>query len=785
MTLKAYNLPPDLDQDIKAYAGEVNRFLAGAMLPAVFKAKRVPRGIYEQRKDGSYMVRVRVAGGVLNSSQIRHIAGLARRFGNSQLHVTTRQDIQFHDIKINDTPVIMRELKEAGLTTKGGGGNTVRNITACPYAGVCPHEQFDVSQFVQETTGFLIPLTGSYNLPRKYKIAFSGCSADCALARISDLGFIAEIRDSKPGFAVFAGGGMGANSRIADRLEEWIPATDTIRISEAVRRLFDRLGDRQNRHRARLRFVLEKIGVDNFRNDFRAEIPKLKDEGVPDSTVSSLISEPNVTVSSDVRAHMQKIAGLRCMLQRQKGYAAVIISLPLGLVSTRDLEIIADIAEDFSLEKGLRTTRSQNLLIRFVPVDSLEELADSLKKLSITVTDSPPISRFVSCAGASTCRLGLCLSRNAAKACAGALAKTGIDKDLMSDFKVNVSGCPNSCGQHPMATIGLFGSAQRFDGRLVPVYQVLLGARHDEHKTRLGEAVGAVPAYSLPSFLVDLMKDFNIGHRNGESFVSYVERIGFDHFKNLVEHRSHIPIYDENPAYYRDLGQNEEFSLAGRGAGECGAGVFEVIREDIATAKKALNTPATEKKQDTLFNALLATVRALLITRGIDTRDSDTILREFEKHFIDTALVSADYRSILSKAHGYLQGWATALNGTESEIAGLLDRIELLFSTLDANLIFHSPEANEKKEIVPVVTQKPAAVSPDQQIDLTGVACPMNFVKAKLRLEMMETGSILSIVLDDGEPIQNVPASLKSEGHEIIETTALNAKSWSVVVRKK
>jgi len=298
--------------------------------------------------------------------------------------------------------------------------------------------------------------------------------------------------------------------------------------------------------------------------------------------------------------------------------------------------------------------------------------------------------------------------------------------------------------------------------------------------------------------MTELLTEFRKDRREAESFTSYYERMGLDHFRKLIGRFSSVPAYDDNPEYYRDFGQDQDFSLAGRGAGECGAGVFDVIREDIALAKKELGVSATLRQKDTLFKGLLATVRALLITRGIDTREADAILREFEKHFVDTLLVSANYRAILSKARGYLQGWATALDGSEPEIASLLGRIELLFSTLDANLVFHPPEADAttssreghapcdrgRTECVPPINST-AGVIPDQQIDLTGVACPMNFVKAKLRLETMDAGKILSIILDDGEPIQNVPASLKGEGHEILETTALNAKSWRVVARKK
>jgi sulfite reductase (ferredoxin) len=255
MTTPLCHLPDTLAQDIEEHAYDVDRFLKGDLSASIMKARRVPRGIYEQRKNGTYMVRVRVPGGAISAAQTRALAAVASRYGSGTLHVTTRQDIQIHDVAIGQTPDIMRELFPVGLTSKGGGGNTVRNVTACPYAGICPAEHFDVTPSVVAVTEYLIGLAGSYNLPRKYKIAFSGCGADCALAQVNDLGFIAKVRDGQPGFSVCAGGGMGAESRVADRMEEWVAASEVVRIAEAVRRLFDRLGDRRNRRRARLRFA--------------------------------------------------------------------------------------------------------------------------------------------------------------------------------------------------------------------------------------------------------------------------------------------------------------------------------------------------------------------------------------------------------------------------------------------------------------------------------------------------------------------------------------------------
>ncbi len=779
MTPGYYNLPPGLVEDIEVYQTEVNRFLAGEIPAAVLRAKRVPRGVYEQRKDGTFMMRVRVAGGTLNYRQMFELAELSKIFGNGLLHITTRQDIQLHDVLIENTPAVMRRLLTVGLTTKGGGGNTVRNVTACAYAGICPFEQFDVTPCAHAVTEYLISLPGSYNLPRKYKIAFSGCSADCAIAQVADLGFIAEVRNGKPGFKVLAGGGMGAKSRIADVMLDWAPATDIIRISETVRRLFDRLGDRNNKHQARLRFVFERIGAAEFRRQFIELLSAIKGETVPEFLKALTLNE-DISASSTTPPQLEVCDGIRVLRQRQAGYVAVPLYTPLGFLPADDFKQIGELALQFSEESGVRTTIAQNLLIRYVKEEDLPALVEQLKTLQTDVVTPHPLNRFVVCAGASTCRLGICLSREAAKACATALERDGVDRETTGAMQFYINGCPNACGQQPIGPIGFFGVAQRSNNHLVPSYTVTMGGRCGAQGARLGTIIGKIPARVLPEFTLDLAKDFRSNRLPGESFLQYFDRTGLDHFKSIVERYSAIPDYSVSPEFYRDFGSTEEFSLAGRGAGECGAGVFELIQEDLRRARTAKEP----------FGVLLAAASALLITRGVDAREPDTVFREFERHFIESGLVSDEFRALISRARGYIQGWKTALDGMEDSIIRLRERIELLYSTLDANLQFHPPETSAVspgQSSRSTTQSEPAAgsdINVDAELDLRGVACPINFVRAKLKLETMSPGQTLAIILDDGEPVQNVPGSLKNEGQEIIQITNFDPQHWRVIVRK-
>jgi sulfite reductase (ferredoxin) len=547
MSALAYRLPDGLAADIDAFDADVRRFLAGELDSAVFKDRRVPRGIYEQRRDGTYMLRVRLPGGLLAATQARALAGIGREFGGGTLHVTTRQDIQLHDLRIADTPAVMRRLLAAGLTCKGGGGNTVRNVTACPHAGICPRERFDVTPHALAVTEHLIAQAGSYSLPRKFKIAFSGCAADCALAEVNDLGFFAEVRDGQPGFAVCAGGGMGAESRVADRLVEWLPAGECVRAAEAVRRLFDRFGDRTNRRRARLRFAVARLGPEAFAQEFFREFAAVTADGAPVCAAPPAPAPAGAACLPPEQALVGR-AGLDVLPQRQPGLVAVPLRLPLGQVAWQDLEALAAIAERFSGERALRAA-NQKLLLRSVREPDLPALRAALAALRQDVTTPSTLDAFVACTGAATCRLGFCLSQDAARACAEALARAGIAPEGLRGLDIRLNGCPNACGHAPIGTVGLAGCFVRAGGRPAPAYRVLLGARRGQGRTRFGEDAGLVPAGSLPAFLLDLVRAFRARRLEGEAFSDCYDRLRPAFFRALVaRHAVAEDVAGEGPA---------------------------------------------------------------------------------------------------------------------------------------------------------------------------------------------------------------------------------------------
>ncbi len=482
--------------DTLDYKHEVARFLQGQIKPEVFKAYRVPMGIYEQRESEKYMVRVRCGAGLITPDQLSHMAQLSQEYGNGTLHVTTRQDIQIHEVSIEDTVSVMESLLEVGLSARGGGGNTVRNVSVSPYAGVCPDEVFDVTPHAIAVTEYLLQDRSSFALPRKYKIALSGSSHDDAFASITDLGFFAKIQDGVRGFEVYAAGGMGANPRLGIKIESFVPEAEIFVVAEAIKQVFEAHGDRSNRKKARLRYVLARLGDDLFiqtyleqkqsvlKEGLRGDIPSVRQILTPPEPLDTLASLPADT-HLDVRP------------EKTAGYVTVRLSLPLGDISAEEARVIAECAESLGIEY-LRTTQSQDLLLLSVPQTHLSKVDAVMKGLSVSGKNKLPT--MVACAGASTCRLGVCRSRGLASAMADALKWKIWGKDQALPV-IRISGCPNACGQHQVADIGFQGHARRVNGRLMPYYNVFAGANLQRGQAELGHRIGALPAKRVPDFM--------------------------------------------------------------------------------------------------------------------------------------------------------------------------------------------------------------------------------------------------------------------------------------------
>ncbi len=748
------HIPESVKKDTLGYRSRLKKFLDGQTPTVAFRAYRVPMGVYEQRVVGKYMVRVRIGAGLALPYQLERIAQLSKTYGNGILHVTTRQDIQIHKVNIKDTPDVLERLFEVGLSPRGGGGNTVRNVTACPRAGVCPKEEFDVAPYAIATAEYLLQDRSSFNLPRKYKIAFSGCSDDCAFASVADLGFFAHTKNGVKGFSVYAAGGLGSNPAVAAKIEDFIEAKEVFEVAEAVKRLFDKYGDRANKHNARLRYVLARVGVEEFIKLYLKEREILKADGLPykSPTIRDLTPVYGAPEASDNAGQKQA----NVLPEKTTGRYTVRLWLRNGDIPADDLNKVGQIAARYG--QGLvRTTQLQDILITSVAQEDIDKVNGELNNLSINVL-SGGNPKVVACAGASTCKLGLCLSRGLANAISEKLGKNNI---RLPESVIRISGCPNSCGHHYIADLGLQGRAKRVDGKLMPCYDVLVGATTVEGNAHLAERIGTVPAKKIPELLA---KAFEAGEAKKEKL------------KDLVEQCSDTPSVQFPEDYYYDFGSDKPFSLAGRGPGECGAGVMDVIKLDIDEAKDAIKSVPVN--DENVYKAIVATARALLVTFGLEPKKDREIFAAFTRHLIEPGWVKTESRKLLDDAIDWRMGDRESIEDLLPQVEDLVKRVEELFLSLDANLKFKI-EPMAQKAIVD------KAETNNHIIDLRGVACPLNFVKAKLELEKLETGAILGVLLDEGEPVRNVPESFTEQGQEVMEVKNLGDHFCVKVRRQK
>ncbi|OGG02348.1 MAG: hypothetical protein A3F83_10580 [Candidatus Glassbacteria bacterium RIFCSPLOWO2_12_FULL_58_11] len=748
----------------------IEQFARGDITAGRFRAYRVPQGIYEQRESGKYMLRVRLPAGIILAHQMRAVAEVSSKYGNGTLHVTTRQDIQVHRVSLEGIYPALYYLFQAGLSTKGGGGNTVRNITSCFDAGVCAREAFDVSPHVLALTEALLADPLSYELPRKYKISFSGCSQDCASATVSDVGFIAKTRDGRPGFSVWAGGGMGANSRVGNLLEEFIPIFEVWQVAEGVKRVFDKHGNRKNKNKARLRFLVDKIGHKQFRKLYEEEIKNLREEP------SGFTAPPAPTIDSPQPADSLNFQSERngngmLIPQKQPGYFMVQIPLILGDIEAPVFQALAEIIEHYG-ERCLHTTQQQNLVVRWIAESDLPALKQQLGRLNLGGAKPAILRDMVACAGASTCRLGICLSRGLAQALIEAFSGSGLDLAGLGNLKINISGCPNACGRHPVSQIGLFGVARRVEQRLVPYYTLQLGGKLEEGSTRLAGSVCTIASKNVPVFLSTFLQEFQRSDQHPD-FEAFLDNGGKKLAEELAKNYSTVPAFYKDKNFYFDWGAEVAFSLAGRGPGECGAGVFDLIEMDLVGAAEAL-------KDNRLFTAVSLAARALLVTRGEQPSDDMQSLALFKKYFLQEGLLEQKYEEVIDAAIGSLAASdrETSIPLTVEEVTSLVKRVDDLHQNMDDSLRFPQVGGKEINDI----RESAQLNSADLSKDFRGVVCPLNFVKVKLALDQLKSGQTLLVLLDE-QGADNVPSSVEKEGHKVLSLTRGNGY-WQLIIRK-
>lgn len=577
--MAAVTLPRFSDpRDVEEFVAKLEAFEKGELGPDQFRAYRLTRGVYGQRQEGTQMLRVKIPFGRLDEAALLALADVADRYSRGFGHVTTRQNVQFHFVKMTDVEAAMHRLDEAGLTTRGACGNSVRAVTACELAEVCATAPFDVTPYAEAITRLFLRHPLSETLPRKFKIAFSGCANDCAKAAIHDLGFIAQIRDGERGFKVVAGGGLSSSPRNALLLHDFVRGAEIGRVGEAVLRIFDRLGNRENRQRARLKYVLKKLGDDGFRakyNEVRAEVDaeaaaELTLPERPATAPGGPIESENAKRGPAYLAWRassvvgQKASGAS---SNEDQHVAVYVRLLLGDATSAQLREIGRLASTFG-DGTVRLTIDQNLLLPWVHAKSLPALFERLDAAGLAKLDLHTARDVTSCQGADTCNLAVTSSRAVSAAITAKLEALGLGAEgEVAKTLIKVSGCPNSCGQHHIADLGFHGGAKTVGGATVPVYQLHLGGGVDARGARFGRQVVKIVARRVPDAVAVLLKLYESEKTEGETPAAFFERLDG---KRVIAELGEIVTAAPAPEEAADVGEDKGF-LVELGEGECAA----------------------------------------------------------------------------------------------------------------------------------------------------------------------------------------------------------------------
>ena len=808
-------IPPAIQEEIETFETEALRTLAGEISTDLFKPFRLQYGIYGQRQPGVQMVRVKIPFGGITANQLRRLAELVDRYATGVGHVTTRQDIQMHFVELKDVPTIMRGLAEVGLTTREACANTVRNVTACHLAGVCQGEVFDVTPYAKTVAYHLLRNPLNQSLPRKFKIAFSGCAHDCALTPIHDIGLLAVKRaDGVIGFRMVAGGGLGSAPRVAQLLREFTPMEELIPSIEAVIKVFDTLGNRKNRNKARMKFVIDKLGFDEFKRRWEAAYVAMGHALPPNRALTLLKHQDDPTplimptrngaahgngngngapvIGHETPYEMWKRTNV--VKQKQEGYVTAAIKLFMGDITVEQMLFVADLAERYS-NYNLRTTINQNLVIRWIPSDLAQQLYEDLASQGLADPGAELVEDIIACPGTDTCGLGITSSKGLARALAEVFPAGRVPDDL-AGVDVKISGCHNSCAQHHISTIGLHGVGKRLGEHVAPHYELHLGGSVNG-TAKIGQMTVKLPAKAVPAAISHLIDVYRRDRQPNENLPKFIARMGKSKLKDELIPYTIVPSFEEDSTFYYDWEGEEEFILEDLGPGECAGGALEMIENGILEADQELYQARllVEKHQYSVsvnksYRAVLAAAKALLVTEGLEpSTDSETFL-EFDSRIAQKGIVPPLYRDLNAKV-GDLGPKETSAESAREKMAfakGFVDACRTATDQMGKDLKLSAV----KEEPLPVapapVETKPAAPAPTGApvYDLRGVACPMNYVKTKLKLEMMDAGEKLEVWLDAGEPIKNVPMSLKNDGHKVLIQEALEpeATHYRILVEK-
>jgi len=586
-----------LEKETDNFANKVKLYRQGKLSDDDFRRFRLQHGAYGSRLRPDYsMIRIKIPSGEITPEQLEKIANLSEAFSIGSAHVSTRQNIQLHWVQLEDVSEVMRGLVEVGLTTREACGNTVRNVMCSHFAGVCPDEVFDATPYSTAIAKFLLRNPMSQNLPRKFKINF-GCCNKHGLVRIADIGLVPDLKDGKKGFRIYLGGGLGAASFIGHLLEDFTFEEQLLSTCMATIRLFDRLGNRDNMARNRMRYLVNEIGWEKFQKMV------LKERNIVEMTISEFtknlyqvhfnnsyvpinkstkfnklpIVETNISTISN---GYDRWLHTNVVPQKQEGYFTIFITLGAGDITANQLRSLASLIRKFSSESIARNTPQQNFAIRYIYANDLPDVYKKLMAIGLANPGALTITSAVGCSGTTSCNLAITNSHRLAKEVQRTLLELGFDVDNdLRNSTIKISGCPNSCGQHEIATIGFFGGAARIENSMAPVYTMLFGGNGYEDG-KLGKAIMRVPAKRVIEVIQKIVELYKTEKSSSETLDMWIDRIinsngsgnikNIDDIKTLLTPVTQLPPFEEGQEFYQDYGNDIKF-VAKTARGECAA----------------------------------------------------------------------------------------------------------------------------------------------------------------------------------------------------------------------
>ena len=647
---------PIVEKDIIELEQKIRLFREGKMSDEKFRSLRLARGVYGQRQQGVQMVRIKLPYGKMTLQQWKRIADISDEYSTGNLHLTTRQDIQIHFVSLDKTPELWAKLEIDDITLREACGNTVRNITASDKAGVDPEEPFDITPYADAAFRYFLRNPVCQDMGRKFKISYSSSDRDTAFSFMHDLGVIPKIRiiDGKEvrGFKVMVGGGLGAQPYLAKTAFEFLEEDQLIPYTESILRVFDRYGERTSRHKARMKFLIAKIGMEEFERLVKEEYKAVKVKSVPVDYAAwkepALPAANPVLPSYTIKEPKQYEAWKKTNTfeQKQKGFYGAYVRVPLGNISSVNsrtlLEKLALVVAD-----DVRVTVNQGLLLKYILPEHLPYVFSLLEEVGFQAAGFDSIADITACPGTDTCNLGISSSTGIAAALEEVIHNEFPDLIYNNDIKIKISGCMNSCGQHGMAHIGFHGSSMKSGGKVLPALQVLLGGGLvGDGVGRVSDKVLKVPSRKGPDVLRTLLHDYETNGEKKELFNDYYDRKGEKYFYELLKPLADLSVLGDGD--FIDWGQAESFSTA-IGVGECAGVMIDLIATLLFEAEEKLEWAAqsfaNNSWADGIYHSyacMIQTAKTMLLDENVNCNTQHGIIADFDKHFVETGRFRID-----------------------------------------------------------------------------------------------------------------------------------------------